>query len=1080
MGEIDLSHPMNVCRASAGTGKTFTLAACYVGLLLSGESYRNILAVTFTNKATAEMKERILSYLHAIAEGREKDFFEKARSFMIARQGDSDAQLRQRAGECFRQMLSDYDNVQVSTIDSFLQVLLSGMAQMLGKGAGYKIELNVRQVITEAVDRMLTTEMDAQMEKILEEYMVEQLADEARWDIRQQLIQLASNLYDEAAQILRSEGKIELDPEVIRRYKKHLDQWRQRPEMVDLERRRKELAEKASSDDTLRKTVDKMLTNIDASLHNTKDVKTADLFRGLTSAAKRDCLETKTEAWEKKLGSAIYKEVCALQIQCDRCCAIYWECELTSRCLQDMRLMKGLLEQIDRQLQEANCTLLAETANKLSQALKPGDADFILEKAGIRYKHIMIDEFQDTSQLQWKVFLPLLQEVLATQGHSLLIVGDIKQSIYRWRNGDWHIMHGLGTSDDPLQTHWNADFKPLVRNFRSRRNVVEFNLETMRRVVADEAAKGLYDEGFDGANIGQFYNTKDGGFVRLRVYPKKGQAKKDQALASVNVREKIIQDMFATIDELVGRGEPLSNIMILVRSNREARKVVDYFQTIAGQAEQYPHLQGARLVSNDSFHLDQSPSVVLAVKALEYIETGDAVALEYIRLVKKQEREDIEETLGRLDRQLPLYEMLQELVRILECDAEGMFMGSDVAYMNCLMDKVRDFVANNGSDRRAFLQYWSDRMHGESIPAPDTDAIRIMTVHSSKGLESKTLFIPFCTWPMEDTGSPQRKNKMWCRSARPTDPEVTPLRQVPIEDNKKLEGTCYEDDYKAEHADLRIDSLNILYVALTRAANNLYIYADLAVKSSKGMEISPDNVGAMLMYAYGLRDETIEAYKENDSKMVDEALCYAEYVHGDAPYIEPLKAKTAGDDPFSFRGAEAIEATLRSDSRQVRFRQSQESAMYTVLHGGAEEVLDQINAGNVCHDILARVETREDLPRVVDEFYRRGIIASEAQREEIRGRLDGAWKNEQLCDWFSGRWELLREQTILIDGHEVRPDRVMTRNGEAVVLDYKFGKPQAKYKEQVHGYMAAMRALGYEQVRGYLWYAKEQRLEEVQ
>ncbi len=492
---------MNVCRASAGTGKTFTLAAYYVGLLLSGESYRNILAVTFTNKATAEMKERILGYLYGIAtDTGDEAFLKKALELSgreIVRHGGSsyvgDTMVRPvdrtflmaRAEQCFREMLLDYDNVQVSTIDSFLQTLLAGMAKMLGKAAGFRVELNLKQVITKAVDRLLTTDMSPALQQIMGDYLQEQLRQEGRWDIRQTLITLALDLYNEQVQMLVSDGKVELDEKTISAYKRSLDRWAQLPEMQNLQN----MVARAKNDNEASAKPDKQvgdaITRIERSLAGDKTLPSKDWFRWLT---------------ENKLAKTTDPLLLSINEQAARCGKIYRECMLTSSCLNDMRLMRSLLQEIETCLQDENRMLLAKTANTLRNALKEGDADFVLEKAGIRYKHIMIDEFQDTSTLQWQVFRPLIADVLAGEGHTLLIVGDIKQSIYRWRNGDWHIMAELGTESDPFQAYYNKDFVPLVKNFRSRRNVVQFNLQTMMCVCeindANRRVKALYDEGY--------------------------------------------------------------------------------------------------------------------------------------------------------------------------------------------------------------------------------------------------------------------------------------------------------------------------------------------------------------------------------------------------------------------------------------------------------------------------------------------------------------------------------------------------------------------------------------------------------
>ena len=1102
---IDYQHPMNVCRASAGTGKTFTLAAYYVGLLLSGESYRNILAVTFTNKATAEMKERILGYLYGIATGTGDEAFLK-KALELSGQWSVDSgqwsvdsgqrsvdsgqwsvdsgqrSVRVRAEQCFREMLLDYDNVQVSTIDSFLQTLLSGMAKMLGKAAGFRVELNLKQVITKAVDRLLTTDMSPALQQIMGDYLQEQLRQEGRWDIRQTLITLALDLYNEQVQMLVSDGKVELDEKTISAYKRSLDRWAQLPEMQNLQNmvaRAKNENEVAAKPD---KQVGDAITRIERSLAGDKTLPSKDWFRWLT---------------ENKLAKTADPLLLSINEQAARCGKIYRECMLTRSCLNDMRLMKSLLQEIETCLQDENRMLLAKTANTLRNALKEGDADFVLEKAGIRYKHIMIDEFQDTSTLQWQVFRPLIADVLAGEGHTLLIVGDIKQSIYRWRNGDWHIMAELGTESDSFQAYYNKDFAPLVKNFRSRRNVVQFNLQTMMRVCelndANRRVKALYDEGYGSGqwsvvsgqwsvvsgqnaaeNISDFYNTKnDGGFVRLRVYPQCRASKKEtaslaeQTLQMERVRQDILTDMFATIRQLLDKGERASDIMILVRKNDIAQQVVDFYNTQVDWHEQ------VRIVSADSFHIDQSQSVQMIINALLATDPAQNIARRYVDLHLPENhpaKTNLQERLAATN-DLPLYEQVQAIVRMLLCDEEGMFLGDDLAYVNCFMDKLMNYVATEGANRQAFLQYWADMMHTDSISAPDTNAMRIMTVHSSKGLESKTLFIPFCNWAVVDN---TKHPNLWCKACVQPQGNVKPLKQVPVPWKQAMEGTDYEAAYIAEAEAQRVDNLNLLYVALTRAADNLYLYTDYPVQKTE-VEID-HHVGTLLMNAYGLKEAVLEAF-ENYSDETQP--CFVEYTLGEEPYIHRPKQEQKAD-LFSFRCAEELPAAMQSNDDQVRFRQSQESMLYGLFgEEKAEQMIAHINIGSLCHDILAHIETREDQQAVVDQYMQRGVIESEEQRREVESLLNLAWENPQMCEWFDGSWDLLREQAMMVNGEEKRPDRVMLKGEKAIVLDYKFGAPNPKYHRQVQEYMEVMRLLGYREVEGYLWYAQQAELERV-
>lgn len=1052
MSEIDLSKRLSVYSASAGTGKTFTLAAYYVGLLLSGESYKNILAVTFTNKATEEMKVRIMGYLYDIAQANPnaEDFFAKAKNYMLAGCSNlhkSDTELRELARKSFTEMLADYDDVHVSTIDSFLQTLLSGMAQLLNQRIGFAPELDQKQLFTEAVDRLLSERMEGTTAAIVSDYISSRMDDEKNWDIRQSLIKTAGILYGEQAQIYAAVGLIEVDPAKIEAYRNTIANWKNRPEFVELQNQYAAiqnaidaLPEKATN----RGNVVSALKYVYQSFENAKELKNENIFRGFT---KTQIEKLQNGEWDKNLGAGLCQELIAFHDTCAACRKLYFESQLTIKYLNDMRLMQALVDVINETLHEQNKVLLAETSSILRNALEPGDADFILEKVGIRYRHIMIDEFQDTSKLQWEVFLPLLEDILSVGRQTVLIVGDIKQSIYRWRNGDWHIMADL-PHNDRIGTHYNG--KPLKRNFRSQKEVVQFNLEAMQSAANNPAVEGvdanLYNEDYEEQRLGDYYNNShSGGYVRMRVFPvpdKKGKV----------INKRIIADMFSTMEDLMREGIRPSDMMILVRWNKEAMDVARYFQeNILTDKAGYPKLNTTRLVSRDSFVLKQSKSVLAIINALRYIENQDAVAGHFVKLATAQA--DVCAKLDSIDKSLPLYEMVQTLVGLLLCDQST----EDIAYINCLLDNVRAYISENGSNRQAFLQYWDDFLCKKAIPSAQADAIQIMTVHSSKGLESKTLFIPFCSWELTED-----KGEMWCVRAQDTQ-----QKYIPVEINKNAIGTAYGADYEKECTEQKVDNLNLLYVALTRAADNLFVYV---AEKVTGSGLDQNNVGYLLIEKEQMGQEVQEAY--SDGKDDPENMAFVERERGKITF---RAAKEATQSTFGFEKAETIDATLQSDSSRVRFRQSQEGAMHTEMGKKAETENDRKEIGTICHDLLSRIKTRDDVERVVDTAWNKGVFANQEQCAQAKQYIDKIWDNPTMAQWYDGSWKLLREQAILTkDGEELRPDRVMIRGNEAIVLDYKFGFEKTEYNKQVRDYMNAMKALGYTTVSGYLWYATKE------
>ena len=1068
---IDLHKPLNVCRASAGTGKTFTLAAYYVGLLLSGVDYRSILAITFTNKATAEMRERIMGYLYAISQGGEQGFLARAKEFMVSSEYGvvSDEVLQQRAGECFNAMLLDYDNVQVQTIDSFLQTLLSGLASILKMDVGLQTELDIQHIVTTAVDQLITVEMTDEVQRLIEDYLMVKLDNDTRWDMRKSIREMAMEMYNESVQMLEAEGQIEFEAEKIELWRNKIEEsLGTHPLRAEIEAQLAILGNYADLATIPNgKAVLLAQQNIRTSLDTPKELKPEVRFRGLT-----DGQIEKSVKWTKlpQLALAAILRATELIRQYRK---IYNTAQLTIAFSRDMQLMGTLRTLIQRNLTEANCALLAQTANTLCKALQQGDADFILEKVGIRFKHVLIDEFQDTSALQWRVISQLLRDILANIGNTVLIVGDIKQSIYRWRNGDWHIMESLGKDEAHFESAYNPAFPPLRRNFRSSENVVKFNLGLFKYIIEQpewsqqerELIQAIYGEDYTEQNIDEFYQSdkKKGGIVRFRAFTQKG--------------DEMVFDMFNTIEERLAAGERQSDMMILVRNKKEAQQIVDIHRDILlSNTEQYNHVREVSFVSADSFQLEASQAVQLIIAALRYIwhsntHGEDEIEKRFIADITGRTTE-LQQLCARASEQkLPLFQLVNEVITTLLCDKDGQYQGEEIAYINAFLDETRNYIATYGSGLEAFLLYWEDVLHGKSISVATTNAIRIMTIHASKGLQAKILFVPFCTWTKEKTTHPQ---KIWCEAAAELNTE---LKYVPIPDGADMEHSYYNEEYAYEHQNMRIDNLNMLYVALTRAEDELYISAEFPVTTQGGFSTKADHIGMYILQYTSLVNNILRG--ENIIPIGEEN-GYAEYdvqcTKDDVQCTKDNVQCTKEENPFSFNGAENKKAEIWSNKNQVRFVQSQEGMLYTQMGVEAYRRMAKMEEGTLCHNIFAQIQTKDQLENVLDTFQQRGEIDTQEQRQTLRQLISSAWEgNAEMNSWFTDPWIVKREHAVFKDGKELRPDRVMinAQTNEAIVLDYKFGKENEKYTQQVLEYMDALLQMGHTSVKGYLWYARK-------
>ena len=953
-----------LCRASAGTGKTYMLTHRYVDLLLAGESYRTILAITFTNKATAEMKERILTLLY-----------------------NQGMQGNEQAMRLFHTILADFNNLKVMTIDSFLQGLMRGLALKIDKAAGYSVDLDLEHALITAVDQLMSTHIDEQpqLRQTIERHLRLQLEAENGWDFRAETIHLAYELFSESVQKAEADGKAVFDPVAIQTF------------------------------------IDELGTRL----------------RNATDQTEKNTIER------------------------------------TLQHLNDMLLLGYIRYRIDINQSENNSILLSNTAAILKRELASGDADFILEKAGIRYRHILIDEFQDTSDLQWFTIFTLVRELLAG-GNTTLIVGDIKQSIYRWRNGNWHIMANLDR-DASIVPYLNTEY--LHRNYRSARQIVEFNLDTFRRIAAPY---DFYAEGYDGTNLSNYYvpDKHEGGFVSLRFYPIASRGKEPE-LKSEPQRQAMLVDMFRQIEYLLEQpGVTPQDILILIRRNDSADMLNRVYDSlIASELENFPMLRLHKPVSGDSFRLESSLAVQRVIAALEYIATRDATSRYLIALYQPDAPLD---ELDALAPDMPLNLLVEEVIRICLCPS-GKYDGDDIAYLNAFRDKTLDYVIRYGSDLKQFLQLWQDRMHRASIPTVSAGEMRIMTIHSAKGLEARFTFLPFCSWPMEESG--KHGAFLWAKPAVST-AHTLPL--VPLTDHRDLKQAGYADVYDAEHRDQRIDNTNLLYVALTRAAEHLYIYCDIAysaalVDTKKPRPITEcKDVAEALLKAYNLG----AALKDLVADFPNSACRFLEQTFGSIGEFSASQL-TPNAEPFSFDAATPIHAAFYSTNKPIEFQQSMEAIQFA-----SHDADNARDLGNLCHDILAHIRTTDDIEQVLQTYLAQADISSNAMLEEIRAMIDTMLSHRAIADWFSGQWQVMCERTIMLDPATathlnsstdcLRPDRIMIKGNHAVVLDYKFGEHESDaHMRQVRRYMHLITMLGFSKVEGYLYYAQLNLLKSV-
>lgn len=1038
-----MKHQLTVYKASAGSGKTFRLAIEYIKLLIENPTaYKNILAVTFTNKATEEMKNRILSQLYGLWKGLpdSANYLKK----IIEETGKPETIIAQKAGEALTYIIHDYHCFNVVTIDAFFQSVLRNLARELDLTANLRVSLNDEQIESQAVDELIDelTNTSIILRWIID-YINENIEEDRGWNVIGQIKSFGKTIFNDFYKDEQDKlNRVFSDETFFKRYTDEIKHIKK--DAAEIMRQYAETFFDLLRENDL--SVDSLIS---------KERGIASYFKKLKGNEWSDskCCNATFEKhladannWVAKnspdhdrITSLARETLIPLLKDTEQARKRQWKlfvsADLTLRHLNQLRLLGNIQKRINTINNEAGCFLLSDTQHFLHMFMGGSDTPFIFEKMGVRLDHIMIDEFQDTSTVQWRNFRVLLQETMSRDTN--LIVGDVKQSIYRWRNGDWRLLNNIQEqyTDEQLKV------ENMETNFRSAKNIVDFNNKFFIDAAEMEYQKELDINPSEAEQLKRAYAD---------VYQETPEGKGNEGLVRISLLpaddyyNETINGIINTVSELKSNGVNDHEICILVRSNRYIPLIADAFMQL---------LPEVNIVSDEAFRLDASLAVCTLIQAFRSLITPSDALIE-ANLRKSYQRingtDDLQLPLSPQLLTLPLTDLADKLFNIFHLE----LLDDESAYICSFYDYISKFLLELGTDLDAFLEEWDESIHKKTIQSDHYDGIRIISIHRSKGLEFANVIIPFCDWRIN------MGNTIWCH---PQEEPFSELPIVPIDCSKKLAESIYSNDYAYEHIQNCVDNLNLLYVAFTRARNNLFVIGQRDSSMSRCQLIQD------VLAKWGINEEikSLPIIFEYGKLLINHGNRQEETQNKFLLPVTPL--------PVNIQSHQTI----------VTFKQSNKSRDFVTTEDNASEQSRYIKLGNVLHCLFSTIHTTEDLTKALRDLESEGVLYdNDVSAERLSGMLKKHFSNPQIADWFSPRWTLFNECSIISINEqgelvERRPDRVMTDGNETIVVDFKFGRERQEYKDQVNEYMTLLTKMGHSKVKGYIWYVYNNQIKEV-
>ena len=1050
-----------ILSASAGSGKTYQLALKYVcDVVRHPEKFRNILAVTFTNKATEEMKSRILREIDTLASGAKSSYVEK----IIEATGFNETKIRRQALRARTLILHDYSRFSVLTIDRFFQRIIRAFIKELGVDLNYNIELDTSALLMRSADELIEDiAKNEELRQWMLEYAEDRLNDGVRWDMRGELHSMGSEIFKEGAGRNIGNG---IDKKA-------------------LHAKVEELTARAESC----KARIKALGNTAVAYIDSAKLKFSD-FKGKERSfttcflryAEGELKEpTATmlkatesdEAWYGKDADGNVKAAATyLRPILSEICDIYAKnismintAAILRENYRSYALLGDLYTKVSKLCEKESIMILSETKNLLSTFIDESNAPFIYEKVGNRYEYFMIDEFQDTSLREWLNLRPLLLNAMASNPEtSVFIVGDVKQSIYRWRGGDWRLLKSKAIEDIGRE---NSSVKNLVENYRSAPNVVRFNNEFIHHIVTNDnnylnntLDAALSSKKIDEEQHRTLYDILKNAYTGHAQEIMKSEAEAGYAEVCAFDPDVTDSPFIEAIESAISRGYRYRDILILVRGTTDGDKVAQTLFEYKERAFTSRGLAGFNILTPDSLSIENCDitEFIIAVLRLSSEPRNDierGIYNRYLGLDFDHRFDDEEAKILRHIAHLSPMEAFEYIVAHFKLNERK----ERIAYLQAMHEQIVAFSSTRIADIQHYLEWWEERGRKESVRVEmSDDTIEITTIHKSKGLEAPVVIIPYSKWSLAPRSS--LRPVVWAEAAKGSEGVIG--ERFPVIYNNAMERSAFTSDYYGELVMSHVDNINLLYVAVTRASKELYVY----VPSSLNAKNSSDSYSST---ANLITKATSSIYPTPEVEYTDGSIALKRY------RTDSRTAHCAKEDRLST--ANILLDSYISHQPDIQVRHFDSRFREEGLRIGSKSC----NLGITLHRIFEQARNFEDLHTALRRLEA-GCMLDAEEVVQLQRSIAEAENNTTIREWFSDVWDDVKCEAEIVSRNDIRrPDRVMIAGKRAVIVDYKFGEQHsAAYKKQMSEYVELLRKMNlYDTIEGYVWYIAQGIIERV-